>query len=184
MEYSEKHYWRSRPDPNATDAWTPEKLQPVIDFIHDETHDCKAILEFGPGVGRTFTAYTPQQQLVGFDISDSYQARVQERAADLGLNYTHTVRVTSVWDPLPFADKAFDAVVAISVLMHQRPEHIEAVMTELCRIAKKVVVITGKKGGAAHVFEHNYAGICKRKNLKLEVCNENDAQLYFVMGEK
>ena len=137
------------------------------------------ILDLGPGVGRIFPAYRRIKFVEGFDISPAYKDRVI--AASREHNFIFRLTISPRISELPYGDKMFDAAVAVSVLLHQRPDNIIRVMTELARVANKVVVVTSNynkkkcdvpftesKDPKKFCFQYNYETICMDEGLEME----------------
>lgn len=181
--YDEARYWRSRRDPNAPKAREPDRLQFDCAYIRDLLDGAGRVLEFGPGVGRTFGAYSPGTRIVCYDITANYRERLQERAEALSLDVTHEV-APSVEAVLPYRDVAFGAAVASQVLQHQRPERIERVMGELIRVAEKVIVTSSwgrtRARRHSHSFHHDYVTLCAAIGCEMHHVRLMDGTIYFV----
>jgi SAM-dependent methyltransferase len=181
--YDEWTYWNSRTDPNAPSGLSGRGLDDDIAYIRTHVNGCTRILEFGPGVGRTFTAHTPDAGITCYDITPNYRDRLLARAQALGLRVRFDL-AESLDAPLPYPDHAFDVAVASKVFLHQRPERIDRVMSELARVAGRVVAIstvdTGKLVPAPHCFYHDYAAICERIGCEIVHRQEHEGTLRFV----
>lgn len=170
--YNEVIYWNARTRPNATFLVESES-----EYISKHLKGCDDILDFGPGTGRVFPLYRGKT-VVGYDISLRYVETVFERAFKNEVTYYHILnpRVST----LPFANKSFQAVVCSSVLLHQRPENIELVMSELSRVGKKVIVLTwaGRESPSSHCFPHDYDALLEKYTV-IDKIKYKD-QIYFV----
>jgi len=161
-EYDPITYWNHRKNPNQ--HRNPTSLEK--DFLMPEIKQANKILEVGPGIGRLFSLYGPEDEVCGIDISERYEHKVKSRAAAYGLNYEHEVLNFYKYQGLPYKSKLFDLCIAVKVLLHTTPNQIDFLMCEMARVAEKVM-ITSKIGDdpARHVFNHNYREIIERNNL-------------------
>lgn len=91
-------------------------------------------LDLGCGVGRhTFPMAQLGFRTSAFDASDTGLKVVEQRAAEEGLSVTvHQGRMNA----LPFADGAFDFVLAWNVIYHGDPAIVEATIAEMTRILR------------------------------------------------
>lgn len=195
QEYTEFNYWNRRPyptDPNMS----AETVEMHIDYIEKQVFQAKSVLDFGPGIGRTFKAYKDISYVEGCDISRMYEFQVKAEAEKLGLDFKLIHLDLVELGHLPYTRNTFDVAVAAEVLLHQRPENILLVMRELARVAKKVVIISWgedrvsystpgeKSSGPNHCFHYNYLQICKEEGWKVTNFVGADRQVYFVYGKK
>ena len=199
-DYQEDVYWNKRAFPTDP-TMLPEKTQEHIEYIRKQLKSMdERILDFGPGIGRTFEAYKSVYSVDAVDVSMIYTDRVKAEAAkyDFNFNLQYTTVKKIQEEGLPFGDKVFDVAVASEVFLHQRPEHIIKIMTELARVAKKVVVISwmvqeakipymelGQEvHGRNHCFHYHYPALCEALGMSInnEVYTEN--QIYFTYKEK
>ena len=156
--YNELKYWNARQNPNSA---TDEITNQHIAFIKEHTAGCRIILDWGPGVGRIFPAYTKEQVIVGYDIAPQYSKAVKERAELLDLHYSHFLGRDI--NKVPFPTKSFDAVVSVSVLLHQRDP--KSMAREMERVAKKIIVISGLGNDSPHCFNHDYDELFKNAEM-------------------
>ena len=190
-QYTEYGYWNRRPiptDPNMS----PETNQKHIDYISSHLKGSCKVFDFGPGIGRTFEAYKEMEYVEGCDISRLYEVQVKAEAERIGFKFKLIHLDLVELGRLPYADNDFDVAVASEVLLHQRPENILLVMSELVRIANKVIVISWYeervnfnapgllKPGMNHCFHYNYPQICKDNDWKVYDIETADRQVYFV----
>lgn len=184
-DYEEISYWNLRADPVAEMPWWVTKRD--IAYINKHLGMAEIVLDFGPGLGRTFVAYVGIPQVVGCDISLKYCEDVKKAATKYRLNYQHIVVGVG---KLPFRDKVFDVVIAGAVLLHQRPQNILSVMLELARVGKNVVVISAQDQGmftslsyteptSKHCFNYDYERICKYAEWDISDIIRIDGQIYF-----
>jgi len=190
-KYDERLYWRARTEPNdKAVAYRENVLQTTLDVIYSLARDKKKILEFGPGVGRTLAAYTPAQEIHGYDISDAYVSRVTKEADDLGLDFHLTIHDVPAGWKLPYSDDEFELAVAIYVLQHQRPEKIDAVLKELLRVAPVLLVGSSLRNNteegkvAPHCFEHDYENISGKLGLCYRLLRHQESMRFFSMTRK
>jgi len=195
-EYLEDRYWNMRAYP-TTPTMTAEKTQEHIDYIksHLGSMDNK-ILDFGPGIGRTFAAYKDVYSVQAVDVSMLYTDRVKAEAAKYDFQFALKYITTAGTQEkgLPFKDNEFDVAVASEVLLHQRPENIVRIMAELARVAKQVIVIswapaTGMPcidpfappmvSGSHHCLPYDYKALCERLEYTMEDVQYTEDQIYF-----
>ncbi len=172
-DYNEYEYWNKRKYPNNKKQ-TSATLEKHINYIKVHLADANKILDFGSGIGRTFSAYTPGQIIIGCDISTLYAKKVIKKSKQLGLDFELKHITMEDMARLPYDSKSFDVAVSSQVFLHQKPENIIKIMKELCRIAKKVIVISWMdkkitfdkvsapaKAKTRHCFNYNYPEICE-----------------------
>lgn len=158
--YDERSYWGKRQDPNAKEGWEEQHLAMTVNYIREQSKGANTVLEIGPGVGRTLDAHSTGRKITGYDISDLYKDRVCARAKELGLDFSLDIAVEGA-ERFPYTDGQFDVGVSSQVFLHQKPENIKHMMSEMARVCQKVVVVTGgyRFKGAAHVFDHDYPAL-------------------------
>ncbi|RME73106.1 MAG: class I SAM-dependent methyltransferase [Planctomycetota bacterium] len=110
-------------------------LPPVRALVQRAVDEIGAryVLEVGPG--RCPVARGPD--VLYLDVSESILAALGTRAV------VGDVRA------LPFADGMFDLALACDVLTHVPPAERERALSELCRVAPRVVVFQPEPGGGA-----------------------------------
>lgn len=139
-------------------------------------HIIKSILEVGCNTGfnlgmmREWMA--SPKNLWGIDINDYNIKQARERWPDCQFVYG------SGFD-LPFKDDMFDLVFTSGVLIHQKPEEVDAMMQEIIRVSGKYVMaieyyepafreLTTYRGGPGTAYTGPYGDIYeKRYGLKL-----------------
>src|SRR5205823_1059281 len=100
------------------------------------------LLDVGSGSNGIEALLPPGWQVVALDANFSdYGALVTSR--------TPCARTVGDVGRLPFADATFDAVVAIDLLEHVRPEDRQRAVDELCRVVSRRAVIACPTGTAA-----------------------------------
>ena len=178
--YDEVKYWNTRKNPNS-----PGSEETDVAYLRKHLEDSEIIvLDFGPGVGRTFDAYDGQM-VCGYDITRQYATQVWKRAFNAGIFY-FPVFAKEIGE-LPFLGKFFDVAVCCEVLHHQRPENIEFIMKDLLRVSNKVIVVAYHDPGVAfdketthsHCYNHDYKGICERNGWAMTDVLQSDNQLFF-----
>lgn len=186
MLYDELAYWTRRDNPNAEGADRSES----ITFAQKHLVGCKNILDFGPGIGQMFPAFVGMHKVTGFDITDKWANQLYKKAEEIGFEFEF--RSDPVIGALPYYDKQFDAAVAMSVFLHQQPKHIVRVMTELARVANKVVVATWREPSKGydtetkqnHCYNYDYPKICKDNGWQCEITGSSQpGKIYFVYWE-
>lgn len=190
--YDTKCYWEYR----AKALLSPNSANSVMTVSHREflrrmIHKYKPcrLLEFGAGVGRLFSEYADIRELTICDVSPTYLEESRSAANRLGLRAEFYL--CPEVDVTPFVDEKFDIVVAVSVLLHQRPEDIESVMSELARISRKVVVISwcereslvDKVTRNTHCYMHDYHSLCCRNGWEMQDIEYVEHQIYFTYGK-
>jgi pseudaminic acid biosynthesis-associated methylase len=100
------------------------------------THPCQRVLEIGCNRGANLkwvaTKVTPRE-VYGIDVNESALAKVRETLP----------AVNPLWSrarELPFRDGYFDLVFTCGVLIHQPPETLAEVMSEIVRCSKRYVL--------------------------------------------
>ncbi|WP_166163073.1 class I SAM-dependent methyltransferase [Chelativorans oligotrophicus] len=106
------------------------------------------------------------------DRASTAQARAEEMSSMLEVNVPFEC---ATLDKLPYADKSFDVVVTVKVLLHTPPEDIVGVMKELGRVASHLMLLerhaSGKQKLREHVFEHDLRAIAESQGYQT-ICDE------------
>ena len=192
--YDEFDYWGKRTHPTSEDELYTDAH---VEYIRKAIADAKNVLDFGPGIGRTFAAYKGIGHVEGYDISEIYRERAMKAAMELGINYTSVLNTSGNPIYLPYFDKQFDAAVACSVLMHQRPQYIVPVMKNLVRVAAKVAVMAWmsrlnyftphrnieEEHYYMHIFNYDYFQICKENKWRVSDIEYFREQVFFTYTE-
>jgi hypothetical protein len=184
-KYDPIAYWNSRPNPNNVQGESPERVNFDAGYIRRAIEDFDPILELGPGVGRTFSAYNKGRHVTTLDISHEYAGKLSSVGQSLGLHLNQCY-LTQIYDPFPFGDKEFSVGVASQVLLHIPPEFIRHSMSELVRVCEKVVIITAYTHGfptkrGYHVFNHDYFGLCTDLGCAMHDVIMNEGRICFTL---
>jgi SAM-dependent methyltransferase len=142
--YSYRHY----ADPATADTFDDRRFGgPIGDLVATSQADVltafvgrlrgQRVLDVGTGTGRAALVLARGgATLTGVDASDAMLAVARQRAAADGLDVRFQAGDVHALD---FADRGFDAVVCLRVLMHT-PDWQRAVC-ELCRVADRLVIV-------------------------------------------
>ncbi len=181
MTYNNIEYWRDRQEPNAKNIEVHEPVH--LGFLKKHLTNVNSVLDCGPGIGRLFSAYKDVSKIDVYDISDTYKDRLLVKADSLELNIKFTLGNEVAY--LPYPDDSFDAAVTTEVLLHLVPDDVLVRMSELVRVANKVIAIAwsedipNKKSGI-HCFNHNYVEICELYNYEILDLKRYGKQVMFV----
>lgn len=157
-DYNPKAYWNARPDPNAPEGKTPERIDFDVNYVRKNLPAAASIFELGPGVGRTFAAYESGSSITTLDLSRTYAERLSNVAQEHGL----TLDQHFIDDPMqafPFADGQFSFGVSCQVFIHQPPDVFRHSLREFSRVCQSAVIISGinfDDANTPHVFNHDY----------------------------
>lgn len=135
------------------------------------------VLEFGCGFGRhlRYLRELPGVEVHGFDQSEAMLAEMDWAEPEWR---SERIRHGDPLGRLPYEDGSFDVVFTVSVLIHVRPEDIDAVLRELLRVARWQILhvenpVSGKTvlGSEAHCgcWVHDLAGAYRRLGHEIEV---------------
>jgi SAM-dependent methyltransferase len=120
-------------DPRSASHWSD--VARVADYVAHIPPDARRVLDVGPGDGwpsLPVARRRPEVTVVGVDPSPLRARVCSENAARLGIGNARFVVGDA--DRLPFADAAFDAVIAASSLEEARDP--DAVVRELARVLR------------------------------------------------
>ena len=188
-DYDVYRYWNKRIEPaSAPEDYTRE----TINYIEKHLDDCKYILDFGAGIGRTFPAYNNIDKVIACDISTLYSERILEESKKYPFEFE--LNIINFMDKLPYEDKQFDAVVCSTVLLHQMPDDLVFIMSELVRVGKKVIVISKYdvnlpfdeiwqpvENKRRYNFNYDYYKICRECKFTMKDPVQYKRNLFFVM---
>ena len=184
--YDPARYWASRADPNVAEP-DPERAAHDRDFIARALTGAATIFELGPGTGRTFAAYRAGQSVTTRDITDRHKDRLADLARARGITLTQT-RAPDPLSSFDASDQSFDAAICIQVFLHMPPPAFDHAISELSRIARRLVIVSGyhatfAQAGArlpAHVFSHDYIAALNRLNRPMSDIRSRAGILYLV----
>src|SRR5258707_10024882 len=128
------------------------------------------ILEVGVGTGISLPGYSPQNRIIGIDLSEAMLRKAQQRVADLSLTNIEKLEVMDA-EHLSFPDASFDVVVANHVI--STVPHPEAALDECARMLRpggEMILISriGADAGLRHVVERLLQPIVRRLGWRLE----------------
>ena len=146
-------YWQNR---GTSYPATSDKIAGEMDVMAAWiAMHTSSILDVGSGWGRVYL-YLKERGLTGaykmVDFVDSMREGCQKRTGIL----------PDKWDGkfLPYADKSFDLVLSVEVLLHVPPADIVRILAEHARVSRRwlyiVTVGTCYKPLGAHCFWHDY----------------------------
>jgi len=139
---------RSRRPPAVT--WTHPNLHRILDEVPVGT---RSLLDAGTGpgiVGALCRIYRDVDRLVGIDVHGPYLGRARRH------HLYDELHERSLDDlPLPFGDGAFDVATCVEVIEHLPRQRGEALLDELERVARRVVVTTPNWFFEQHGFDDN-----------------------------
>ena len=197
--YEEVKFWNSKKIPIPKRELTEKEVNMPVNFIKENLVGCKKVLDFGPGKGRTFGAYEEIETVRAYDISDTWKSYVFNSVKKYNIKNFDLI-ISKKIESLPYKDNEFDAVVVSLVLLHQRPQYIINVMSELVRVSKKVIAIsyysklkdfilpgTILDNSKAKKHNYNYKKICEdNKWFYKEILHRLDFHnhLYFIFSGK
>ena len=187
--YDAVDYWNDRSDPNNPCGRDPARVAFDTTYISEGVQDSDPILELGPGVGRTFGAYSSGQRVTTVDVSRRYSQELRDVASSLGIRL-HQVYLDREHDEFPFEDREFPVGVASQVLLHVSPDVVEHTIGELMRVCNKVVVITRYRHGGqtrtktSHVFNHDYFKLCTDAGGVMNRVLKKEGRIYFDLEKR
>jgi phosphatidylethanolamine/phosphatidyl-N-methylethanolamine N-methyltransferase len=128
------------------------------------------ILEVGVGTGISLPGYSPQNRIVGIDLSEPMLRKAQERVAELSLDNVERLEVMDA-EHLSFPDASFDVVVAHYVV--STVPNPEAALDEFARIVRpggEIVILTrvGAETGLRRAVEQFLQPVVRRLGWRTE----------------
>ncbi|MHB8835452.1 MAG: class I SAM-dependent methyltransferase [Candidatus Methylomirabilia bacterium] len=100
----------------------------------------ETVLDVPVGTGRFFQHYTGVRRVAGVDISLAMLAKARQKTLDQPPGVDFCLIRGDIFS-LPFADKAFDAVIVFR-LLHLMPEaSLDAAVREICRVTGREAVV-------------------------------------------
>jgi phosphatidylethanolamine/phosphatidyl-N-methylethanolamine N-methyltransferase len=128
------------------------------------------ILEVGVGTGITLPRYSPQNRIIGIDLSEEMLRKARRRVAELSLTNVEKLEVMDA-EHLSFADASFDVVVANHVI--STVPNPEAALDECARMLRpggEMILLSriGADAGLRHLIEISLQPIVRRLGWRLE----------------
>ena len=128
------------------------------------------ILEVGVGTGISLPDYSPENRIVGIDLSAAMLRKARRRVADLSLTNVEKLEVMDA-EHLSFPDASFNVVVANHVI--STIPHPEAGLDECARVLKpggEMILVSrvGAEGGLRRVAERLLQPIVGRLGWRTE----------------
>lgn len=122
------------------------------------------ILEVGVGTGISLPGYSPQNRIIGIDLSGEMLRKARRRVAELSLTNVEKLEVMDA-EHLSFADASFDVVVANHVI--STVPHPEAALDECARMLRpggEMILISriGADAGLRRLVERSLQPIVRR----------------------
>ena len=128
------------------------------------------ILEVGVGTGISLPGYSPQNRIIGIDLSEAMLRKAQRRVANLSLSNVEKLEVMDA-EHLSFPDASFDVVVATHVISTV-PDP-EAALDECARMLRpggEMILLSriGADAGLRHLVETMLQPIVRRLGWRTE----------------
>lgn len=114
-------------------ADSADNLIKLFEIARCPLSSCKQVLDFGCGCGRTLRWLAPIFPTVQFWGTDVDREAVEWNTRNI---LPGRFRTNGEWPPLPFDDREFDAIYAVSVFSHLDEEHQRAWARELSRVIR------------------------------------------------
>lgn len=188
-KYDEVEYWSRKKEPVSGHG------SRQIAYAAYHLKGIESLLDFGPGVGRTFCCYLDAYEVASCDISLLYLPRLIEESKKYKFNFSFTpIEITQVTD-LPYSANQFQRVVAIQVFLHMKPEYIMDAMKEMARVGRKVVAVSPMHGekeydndkteypDEQYCFNYDFVKLCKQADLRIFDIQHWELQGAFVFGK-
>lgn len=190
IKYNPITYWNKRENPNNKEGENPARIKFDVDYISRHTRNENKILELGPGIGRTISAYNESQNITTLDISHKYSTQLTHAIERSGLSVEQKY-LTDLDCDFEEADGAYEVGVCCQVLLHIPPQSIAHMLSEMIRVCSKIVIITSYKHGTpvissrlTHVFNHDYITLCTELGCVMNDVIMNDGRICFVINKK
>lgn len=175
-----RNYWMSPPDkgnkPEGYASCTGKgRSEFLVELVKSLAPQPAAILEIGCNVGRNLNYLLGENysNLTGIEIST--QAVVEMKRYFPGLATTANIINSPVESVLPsFADKQFDLVFTMAVLVHIPPES-KTIFPEIARIARHhIITIEDEHHHSVRHFPRNYRKIFSELGFNETDCIRGD----------
>ena len=139
--FYDKFFWRQHPE-------TALRYLPVVNILNKLKFQDAKILEIGSG-SLGITPYL-KREIDGLDV-------------DFTGPQTQLVnKIKGTADKIPFRKNSYDVVVSVDVLEHLQKETREKAITELLRVAKKLVIIVTPIGELSEKQDHELFAYWKK----------------------
>lgn len=160
MSYNPIAYWNKRKNPNRDQL--PEEYRR---FLEGKVPITGNVIDYGCGVGRTFSLYPKEIQLYGIDITSRYAWQAKLEAKKQGIDFHHFIH-HSPHLALPMVIPAFESnkvnmILAIDVLLHVPSKDLQPLLKRFKEVSDELIIISYFVDGqnkklAPHNFEHDY----------------------------
>jgi SAM-dependent methyltransferase len=135
---------------------------PVVSLIEESPGS--TVLEVGSGHRGVTRFLARRWQITASDVDfTDYGTAAEENGSE------RVERVRADVCALPFADMAFDVVVAVDVLEHVRPEQRRLALNELVRVTRRRLIVAVPSGRQALESDRRLAGFYRRLGLDVPV---------------
>ena len=199
----DEFYWKNRPLNDSKRDWDYNSNNWITDYYCSALHEhrkviieelkklqpFKSLLEIGCNIGPNLLRIRdifPKIKLVGVDINEMAITEGKKILKNVDL------RVANI-DKLPFKKKGFDMVLADAVLIYVGPDKIEGVISEMCRVSKKGIILVewhdeDSISGITKEFHwcRNYKVLLEEFGYKVQtqrITRENwDTKKWFTLG--
>jgi len=191
-DYNIVEYWNQRENPCSKSIGDLTSIHK--NYLQSQVFGCNKIMDFGPGYGRMFSAYSGVSEVVGVDVTEQHKEDLYKEAEKHKFKFELLCKKDN-FDKLNFPDKYFDAVVTSEVLFHQTPNTVVNIMKELIRISQKVIVISYMNLKESYdklnnnfeknryCFNYDYYKICKKNKWNIRNEERIKNQLMFVYSD-
>jgi len=128
------------------------------------------ILEIGVGTGISLPGYSPQNRIIGIDLSEAMLRKAQRRVADHSLTNVEKLEVMDA-QQLSYPDASFDVVVANHVI--STVPNPEAALDECARMLRpggEIILLSriGADAGLRHLIEFLLQPVVRRLGWRTE----------------
>jgi len=148
------------------------KIRTVIDNL--TLNEDSVILDVGCGTGLLFVYVAEKTKLMmGVDISRGILRKAKKKAK----NYKNVALILADADSMPFSDRAFDAVFAITLL--QNTPSPTTTLNEIKRVSKfnATIVVTGLRKAFT---QEEFVKQLKQANLKVAIVKPDEKMREYV----
>jgi ubiquinone/menaquinone biosynthesis C-methylase UbiE len=184
--YVPKEYWPTR-EPVGEKVLAEEVISRHAGYVEKNIKEGAVVLDYGGGRGRISRAFEKASLVVGADIHTEYFA---DWIGSINGIPHYTVLLDKSYK-IPFPNQYFDHAIACEVLLHVQSMEVVAVVAELLRVAKELIVITWHNSGKEHFgkhgyanYHHDYATMCELYQLEMTKVEGFNRQKYFVLQHR